>query len=124
MNLPDLLWVGLAGSVGAAARFVLDGTVRSRTTTRWPIGTLLINVSGSLLLGFLTGLVVFDHASTILTVVAGTGFCGGFTTFSTASFETVRLMQQGELAAAGANLAATVGGTLLAAAAGLALASL
>ena len=124
MNLPDLVWVGLAGSVGAAARFVLDGTVRSRTTTRWPAGTLLINVSGSLLLGLLTGLVIFDHASPTLTLVAGTGFCGGFTTFSTASFETVRLMQQGELAAARANLALTVGGTLLAAAAGLALASL
>ncbi len=124
MNLPDLVWVGLAGSVGAAARFVLDGTVRSRTTTRWPAGTLLINVSGSLLLGLLTGLVIFDHASPTLTLVAGTGFCGGFTTFSTASFETVRLIQQGELAAARANLALTVGGTLLAAAAGLALASL
>ena len=124
MNVADLVWVGLAGSVGAAARFVLDGAVRSRTTSRWPVGTLLINVSGSLLLGLLTGVVIFDHASATLTLVAGSGFCGGFTTFSTASFETVRLVQQGELAAAGTNLAATVGGTLLAAAAGLALASL
>lgn len=124
MNLAAIVWVGLAGSLGAAARFVLDGTIRARVATSVPVGTIVINVAGSLLLGFLTGLVAFHHVTPTLTLVAGTGFCGGFTTFSTASFETVRLLQQGEATAAGVNLGVTVAGTLAAAAAGMALAGL
>lgn len=124
MNSGDIVWVGLAGSVGAAARFVVDGTIRARVPIRVPVGTLVINVAGSLLLGVLTGLVVFHHLTSTLTVVVGAGFCGGFTTFSTASFETVRLVQQGELGAAGINVGVTVAGTVAAAAAGMALASL
>lgn len=124
MNLADIVWVGLAGSVGAVARFYLDGTIRGRVASRVPVGTIVINLAGSLLLGVLTGMVVFHHVIPTLTLVAGTGFCGGFTTFSTASFETVRLLQLGELAAVGINLAVTVGGTLAAAAAGMALAGL
>lgn len=122
MNLGDVIWVGLAGSVGAAARFVVDGAVRARVAGRLPVGTVVINLTGSLLLGVLTGMVVFHHVTSTLTLVAGTGFCGGYTTFSTASFETVRLVQQGELAAAGLNLGATVAGTVAAAAAGMAVA--
>ena len=124
MNLTAIWQVGLAGSLGAVARFVVDGSVRARIDSRLPVGTLLINTTGSLLLGILTGLVLFHGAPSTLTLVAGTGFCGGYTTFSTASFETVRLLQIGEYRAAGANLAATVAGTLAAAGAGLALASL
>ena len=124
MRPADVLWVALAGSVGAAARFVVDGVIRSRVDGRIPVGTLVINISGSLLLGVLTGLVAFHHETTALTLVAGTGFCGGFTTFSTASFETVRLLQQGDMGAAGIQLGATVAGTVAAAALGLALASL
>lgn len=121
MNFADIVWVGLAGSVGAGARFSLDGTVRSRVASRVPVGTIFINLAGSLLMGLFTGLVVFHHVTSDLTLVAGSGFCGGFTTFSTASFETVRLVQQGELAAAGVNLAVTVVGALAAAVAGMAL---
>lgn len=124
MRAADILWVGLAGSVGAAARFVVDGTIRERVGWRLPVGTVAINVVGSLILGVLTGLGVFHQVTPTLTLVAGSGFCGGFTTFSTASFETVRLVQQGELGAAGINLGVTVAGTLAAAAAGMALASL
>jgi CrcB protein len=124
MNLADIVWVGLAGSLGAAARFIADGTARTRFRSPVPVGTILINVVGSLILGVLTGLVEFHHLPATLTLVAGTGFCGGFTTFSTASFESVRLIQQGALAAAALNVTVTVTGTLLAAAAGIALASL
>lgn len=124
MNLPDVLWVALAGSAGAAVRFVVDGTIRARWATRMPVGTLAINLAGSWLLGLLTGLVVFHHAPSQLTLIAGTGLCGGFTTFSTASFETVRLVQQGDLRAAGTTLAVTVAGALAAATAGMALAAL
>lgn len=125
MTGPDVLWVGLAGSTGAAARFVADGAIRARTPmARVPVATVAINLAGSLLLGVLTGLVLYHHATSTLTLVAGTGFCGGFTTFSAASFETVRLLQRGEFRAAGLNTAITAAGAVALAAAGLALASL
>ncbi len=124
MNGPDLVWVGLAGGAGAVARFLLDATATPRVTSRLPVATMAINVTGSLLLGVLTGLVVFHHVTTTLTVVAGTGFCGGYTTFSTASVETVRMVQRGEHRLAAVSVGITVAGTLAAAAAGLALASL
>lgn len=124
MNLADILWVGLAGSLGAATRFVIDGSVRARARTRVPAGTVLVNLSGSLVLGVLTGLVVFHHAPTAVTLVGGAGFCGGLTTFSTASFETVRLVQRGEFGAAAVNTGVTLAGTVAAAAAGMALASI
>ncbi len=92
MSPADYLWVGLAGSAGAVARFVVDGAVKERFAGKLPLGTMLINITGSLLLGLLVGLVAFDGAPGLWTTVAGTGFCGGFTTFSSASFETVRLI--------------------------------
>lgn len=122
MNLADAAWVGGAGAVGAVGRFALDGAVRARVVGRFPVGTAVVNLSGSLLLGVLTGLVMFHGAPGRLTLVAGTGFCGGYTTFSTATFETVRLAQQGELGGAGLNLAVSVAGTMAAAAVGLVLA--
>ncbi|MFZ0666886.1 MAG: fluoride efflux transporter CrcB [Acidimicrobiales bacterium] len=124
MNAADILWVGLAGSTGAAARFIADGSVRSRFDLRLPAGTMAINLVGSLLLGVLTGLVLYHHASSTLVLVAGTGFCGGFTTFSTATFETVRLIQQGNHRMAAINCGMTVIGAIAAAALGLALAYL
>lgn len=93
------LAVALAGGLGAACRFVLDGLVRSRTSGAYPLGTMIINVTGSLLLGLLTGLGVAHLASDELVLVLGTGLLGGYTTFSTASMETVRLLQAGRYAA-------------------------
>ena len=84
----------VAGGVGASTRMVADGAMRSRWPTSFPWATFAINVSGSFLLGVLTGLVLHRHTGVDLRLVAGTGFCGGYTTFSTASFETVRLVQQ------------------------------
>lgn len=91
--------VALAGGAGAACRFVLDGLVRSRTSGDNPLGTMVVNVSGSLLLGVLTGLGLAHLASDELVLVLGTGLLGGYTTFSTASMETVRLLQAGRYAA-------------------------
>jgi CrcB protein len=114
-----VLVMSLAGGLGAVARFALDGLVVARAGRRFPYGTLLINISGSLLLGVLTGLTLAHGAPTALRTVAGTGFCGGYTTFSTASFETVRLLQERRWAAGLANGAGTLVLTLLAAALGL-----
>lgn len=85
-----VLWIALAGGVGAVARLVLDGVLRSRTSGRYPVGTVVINLSGSLLLGLVVGLTgaLLPEAARL---VLGTGFLGGYTTFSTAAVETVRL---------------------------------
>lgn len=90
-----LVLAALAGGVGAAARFVLDSLLRARIPVRYPVGTAVINVSGSLLLGLVTGLAAASLLSPGLQVVLGTGLLGGYTTFSTASVETVRLVREG-----------------------------
>lgn len=113
-----------AGGLGAAARLVLDGLVRSRIQTAFPVGTALINVTGSLLLGFVTGLALSHALPEEWHLVLGTGFLGGYTTFSTASFETVRLLQAARYRAAVGNGLGTLVGAAAAAALGLWLGSL
>ena len=111
-----LLALALAGGVGAVVRFVVDGVAHER----WggdPYGVLAVNVSGSLLLGLVVGLVLFTGAPVELRLVAGTRFCGGYTT----SVDTVRLAAQGRLGAALANAVGTLVLTLLAGGAGLLL---
>ena len=113
------LWVALAGGAGAGARFAVDGLARSRRASPFPWATVAINVTGSLLLGFVTGLVLFDGAPTLVRTVIGTGLCGGYTTFSTASVETVRLVQQRRYGYAMGNAAGTLLLTVAAGALGL-----
>ena len=116
--------LAVAGGLGAAARLVLDGLVRSRIQTAFPVGTALINVTGSLLLGFVTGLALSHALPEEWHLVLGTGFLGGYTTFSTASFETVRLLQAARYRAAVGNGLGTLVGAAAAAALGLWLGSL
>jgi CrcB protein len=118
------LLVAAAGGVGSVARFVLDGLVRARVRTSVPMGTMVINVSGSLLLGFLTGLVLFHAVPQDWRIVLGTGFLGGYTTFSTASIETVRLVLDGQYRSALVNGFGMLLLTLAAAAAGFGIAAL
>ncbi|MCF2570750.1 fluoride efflux transporter CrcB [Brevibacterium sp. UCMA 11754] len=86
--------LALAGGIGAAARMLLDGIIKSRVSSGIPWGTIVINVSGSLVLGLLTGLASDQILPESWHLVIGTGFLGGYTTFSTASFETIRLIQE------------------------------
>ena len=95
-----LLLLALAGGVGAAARLLVDGAVRARFGDRLPWGTIAINLSGSLVLGLLTGLADGGGLSRPVLLVLGTGLLGGYTTFSAASIETVRLLQAGRTGAA------------------------
>lgn len=83
--------IAMAGGFGAVARLVLDGLVRARWGTRHPVGTMVVNLSGSLLLGLVTGLAASRLVTGPWPLVLGTGFLGGYTTFSTASVETVLL---------------------------------
>ncbi|MDQ0850000.1 CrcB protein [Arthrobacter sp. B3I9] len=124
MNALTILLLGLAGGLGAGTRFVVDGIVRSKIRTALPVGTIAINVSGSFLLGLVAGAVMVHAAPVELQAIAGTGFLGGYTTFSTASFETVRLIQSRRTGLALLNGVGTAVAGIGAAAAGLALASL
>jgi CrcB protein len=81
-----------AGGVGAIARFVLDGAVSERAGRALPFGTLAVNLTGAFLLGALSGAGVGGDALRL----AGTGFVGAYTTFSTWMLETHRLAEQGE----------------------------
>jgi CrcB protein len=111
--------MALAGGVGAVARFVLDGLVRTRFASAFPLGTVLINVTGSFVLGVVTGLALGHAVADEWRLVLGTGFCGGYTTFSTASFETVRLVERQQTGLALLNAVGTLVTTVLVAALGL-----
>ena len=111
-----VLLLCLAGGIGAAARLVLDGLIRSRRRSTYPVATTVINLTGSLLLGLLTGLATGQFLPHAWQLIAGTGLLGGYTTFSTASFETVRLLEDRRYLAAVLNGFGTlIAGTGLAA---------
>ncbi len=121
------LLVALGGALGAVARYTSDLAIRRRWATRFPIATVAINVTGSLLLGVLAGLTIhgFVHAGwgADAVTVAGTGFCGGYTTFSTATFESVQLLRLRRYRLAVLNTVASIGLTTLAAAVGILVSS-
>lgn len=112
----------LAGALGAVLRFIVDSAIKHRRTHRFPWTTLLINLTGSAVIGVLAGAVIFHHSSPALLTILGTGFCGGYTTFSTASVESVRLIEQRQWSLALYNTFGTLLGTVGACATGLALA--
>lgn len=121
-----LAWIGVAvaGAAGAPARYLLDGFVQDRTRGELPWGTFVVNVTGSFLLGVVTGLALGGHLGDLGKDMAGTGFCGAFTTFSTFTFELTRLAEEGRWAEAGRVAGASIVVGLAAAALGLALATL
>ncbi|MGI5241517.1 fluoride efflux transporter CrcB [Dactylosporangium sp. CA-139066] len=113
-----LLLIALGAAVGAPLRYLTDRAVQSRHDSVFPWGTLTVNVAGSLLLGLLTGL----PAAAPVTALLGTGFCGALTTYSTFSYETLRLTQEGARFYALMNVVASVVAGLGAAAIGFVLA--
>jgi CrcB protein len=92
VSLPVLLGVGLLGGVGALARFLVDGAVAGRFGRSFPLGTLVVNLSGALLLGVLVGGAVSSDALRL----TGTGLLGAYTTFSTWALESQRLGEDGQ----------------------------
>ncbi|QKW07649.1 fluoride efflux transporter CrcB [Streptomyces sp. NA04227] len=112
----------LAGAVvGAPLRYLTDRAVQSRHDSVFPWGTFTVNVIGSLVLGTLTGAVTAGAADSDLALLLGTGLCGALTTYSTFSYETLRLSESGARLFALANVAATLVAGLLAVFAGVAL---
>jgi CrcB protein len=116
------LLIALGGALGANARFVAASLAASRWGTRLPWGTLLINVTGSFLLGLFLAVPALGTGSG--RALLATGFCGGYTTFSTFAFETAALAEGGERRFAVANALVSVGFCLLAAFGGGVLGSL
>ena len=112
----------VAGGLGAVTRFVVDGEVARRWRRSFPAGTFLVNVTGSLIIGILAGAVMYHGRSADWQTVLGTGFCGGYTTFSTASVETVRLFRSGRYAVAALNAVGSLVASMAACALGLAAA--
>jgi fluoride exporter len=104
VTLLVLLAVGVVGGLGAIARFLLDGAVGARLGRDLPFGTLAVNVSGAFALGILAGVALTGDAYRI----AGTGFLGAFTTFSTWMFESHRLGEDGRLRDGALNIAVSL----------------
>jgi len=97
--------VGAAGFLGAIARYGVEGLVSERTTSAFPWGTMVVNVTGSLVLGFLFAALIEGRivVSPWLRTAATVGFVGAYTTFSTFSLETFRLFEDGAYLLAGVN---------------------
>jgi CrcB protein len=110
-----------AAGVGAPARYLLDGWVQDQTSGPFPWGTLTVNLSGCLLLGVITGLAMYHGLDTTARTVVGTGAMGAYTTFSTFSYETVRLFEERGSKSAAVNIALSLVGGIAAAAVGLAV---
>lgn len=111
----DVLLVGLGGALGAPTRFLLDTWVQRRTRSSLPVGTIVVNLSGALLLGVLAGLLAANRVTPAVGLLVGTGFCGAFTTFSTMTFESVRLVEEAAWRSACTYLGITLVGGLVAA---------
>lgn len=116
--------LAVAGSLGAVLRYLVDRAVQARARSEFPYGTLVINVTGSLILGFLTGAALHHHLAADWLTVLGTGMIGAYTTFSTFSFDNFRLLTGDAAGTALTNMVLSVVAGLAAAAAGLALGGL
>ena len=122
LSVGTVLSVAAGGALGAAARYGLGGWVQQLTGSDFPWGTLLINVTGSLALGFLVVWLQAAMASPELRAFLTVGVLGGFTTFSTLSYETVAMVHDGEMLRAGTYAAGSLALGVAAAFLGMALA--
>ena len=123
MNPVNYLWIALGAVVGASARYLLSTLIARDFSSSFPYSTLLINASGSLVLGFFlvfsTERALFDPRWRLLIAV---GFCGSYTTFSSYAFESFALVEQGQWLLSGINIVASNTLCLAAVLAGAALA--
>jgi CrcB protein len=112
----NLVWyVALGSAVGGAARFALTALVQQRAATTFPVGTLVVNITGSLVLGFVLRYALDSPTiSAEVRALLTTGFCGGYTTFSTFSYESIALMEDGDYRRAAVYIAASVAVSLAA----------
>ncbi len=110
-----ILYIALGGIAGTLSRYGLEGWIQGRTASGFPLGTLTVNIAGSLLLGFI--LRIATGAALIspdLRAGLTIGFCGAFTTMSTFSYESVTLLNDGDYVRAALYLSATILGCVVA----------
>ena len=119
-----MIWyVAFGSAAGGVARFLLSGVMQRSSGSSFPFWTLIVNITGSLMLGFLMRYLIEGvPASPEMRALLTTGFCGGYTTFSTFSYETAILLEQGDLRRSTAYVLLSVGLSLGAAIAGMGLA--
>lgn len=99
----------VGGAIGSLARLIVGAAIQQRVGLAFPVGTLVINITGSLLLGFLMRVALDTTAVTpVMRAFLTTGLCGGYTTFSTFSYETVDLLRDGLYVRAGAYVVSSV----------------
>jgi fluoride exporter len=122
--MPLALAVAVVSGVGAVCRYVVDQVISHKHDSVFPWGTFAINVAGSFVLGLSTGLATHHGLSTTAAAIIGSGFCAGFTTFSTWMWETLALAETGAFVEAGLSAFASLAIGLAAAACGLGLALL
>jgi len=104
----NLFLVITGAAIGAPLRYLSDRAIQSRHDTIFPWGTFAVNVLGSLILGIITGAVTSGGASPEVQLAVGTGFCGALTTYSTFSYETLRLLEGDARFFAAANIVASI----------------
>lgn len=115
--------VALGSAVGGMTRYLLGTFIQQRAGTTFPVGTLLINITGSFVLAFIMRYALATSAiSPEVRGLLTTGFCGGYTTFSTFTYETLGLIEEGETLRAGTYILLSVGVALVGAYLGFALA--
>lgn len=112
-----MLWyVAIGSAVGGVIRYLLGGAIQRTLAASFPTGTLVINVTGSALLGFIFRYALETPAVTPeIRALLGIGFCGGYTTFSTFSYETLTLLEDGDWRRAGLYVGLSLIGSVLAA---------
>jgi CrcB protein len=110
-----VLAVLAGGMIGAPARYLTDRMVQARHDSVFPWGTFAVNMTGSLILGFLLGAERHLGLPSVVFALLGTGFCGGLTTFATFGYETVRLLEDGAVGEAGVNVIGSLAVGVLAA---------
>jgi CrcB protein len=104
----SLLLVIAGAAIGAPLRYLSDRAIQSRHDTVFPWGTFTVNVLGSLVLGVVAGAVTAGGASAQVQLAVGTGFCGALTTYSTFSYETLRLLEDDARLFAAANVVGSI----------------
>jgi CrcB protein len=114
-----LFWIALGGAAGSVSRYVLGGAAQKLAASPFPIGTLIVNVSGCFLIGLLSQHYMNAQTHPQMRAALITGFCGGYTTFSAFSLETVGLFEGGEYMKASAYILLSVTLSLIATFAGI-----
>ena len=114
-----IAWIGIGGAAGAMTRYAVEAWVSARAQASFPFGTLVVNVTGCFMLGFIIAVTSqrFIAHSTLRAALA-VGFLGAYTTFSTFAFDSMRLAEEGSVGRAAVNVVASIAAGLLAVVAG------